>query len=552
MRDFRIGPSQQAAGLANTKIVNVFKIKKALSIFLVVGLCASITACASEAAPPSSQSAEQPTEVSSIEGAEAYANLDTSEPVNLIWYAIGDTPPDLDLVFSEANTNYFQPVLNATMEMKFMSWSEYSTKYSLILAGGEDCDMIYTAAWCYFLQEAQKGAFYPLTEEFRETYMPLATKNQAPESWEQVTVGGEAYAVTRNYLTMPNYKFMAIRKDLRQKYNLPEVTDFDTFQDYMFAIAENEEGIQAIASPGNNDELRDILLLQNNSLYTLNQNCSDYVYVGEGDLSHIPDPDEVEYLYATDAFREYANLMKEWADKGVWSKNAINSTISTSDAFAQGQSGALPWIDSLFQYAQQLESAGLGTAEYIDITHNITPRKTCYNGDCLAITSTSKNPERAAMAIDFMMNNPELNILLYGGIEGKHYVLNEDGTYSEGPDAESYSWGNCAWSLINEDLPQKGGRDPRETALIDDIRAREKDVPIDSFVFDETPVKAEIAVLVSLREEYRPSFDLGVFGEETEAKLDEYMQKQKDAGLEKVMDEFRTQYGSYLTEKGLA
>lgn len=75
---------------------------------------------------------------------------------------------------------------------------------------------------------------------------------------------------------------------------------------------------------------------------------------------------------------------------------------------------------------------------------------------------------------------------------------------------------------------------------------------VDSFVFDETPVKAEIAVLVSLREEYRPSFDLGVFGEETEAKLDEYMQKQKDAGLEKVMDEFRTQYGSYLTEKGLA
>ena len=164
-----------------------------------------------------------------IEGADAYAGKDLSEEVNLVWYVLGDVPPDLDLVLETANENYFMPVLNCTLEVKFMSWSEYATKYSLILAGGEDCDMIYTASWCYFLQEGQKGAFYPLTEEFRAEYMPLATANQAPESWEQVSIDGVPYAITRNYLTMPNYKFMAIREDLRLQYDLPEVTDFDTF-----------------------------------------------------------------------------------------------------------------------------------------------------------------------------------------------------------------------------------------------------------------------------------------------------------------------------------
>lgn len=486
-----------------------------------------------------------------IEGADAYAGKDLSEEVNLVWYVLGDVPPDLDLVLETANENYFMPVLNCTLEVKFMSWSEYATKYSLILAGGEDCDMIYTASWCYFLQEGQKGAFYPLTEEFRAEYMPLATANQAPESWEQVSIDGVPYAITRNYLTMPNYKFMAIREDLRLKYDLPEVTDFDTFQQYMFTIAENEPGMQAIASPGNNDELRDILLLQRNLLYTVNQNSPDYVYHGEGDLSHVPTADEIEYLYSSDEFRDYALLMRDWAAKGCWSRNAINSTISTSDAFAQGQSACLPWVEALFQYGQQLEAAELGTAAYVDITHDITPRKTSYNGDCIAITGTSKNPERAAMAIDFMMNNPELNLLLYAGIEGKHYVLNENGEYNEGPDAELFPWRHFAWPLENDHSPQKAGRDARELAVVNDIRAREVAVPIDSFVFDDSLVKAEVAVLVSLREEYRPSFDLGAFGENTEAKLDEYMQKQQDAGLEKVMAEFRSQYTAYLESKGL-
>ena len=155
------------------------------------------------------------------------------------------------------------------------------------------------------------------------------------------------------------------------------------------------------------------------------------------------------------------------------------------------------------------------------------------------------------MAIDFMMNNPELNLLLYGGIEGKHYVLNENGEYTEGPDAELFPWRHFAWPLENDNSPKKAGRDARELAIVNDIRAREVAVPIDSFVFDESAVKAEVAVLVSLREEYRPSFDLGAFGENTEAKLDEYMQKQQDAGLEKVMAEFRSQYTAYLESKGL-
>ena len=92
-----------------------------------------------------------------IEGADAYAGKDLSEEVNLVWYVLGDVPPDLDLVLETANENYFKPVLNCTLEVKFMSWSEYATKYSLILAGGEDCDMIYTASWCYFLQDVRKA-----------------------------------------------------------------------------------------------------------------------------------------------------------------------------------------------------------------------------------------------------------------------------------------------------------------------------------------------------------------------------------------------------------
>ena len=59
-------------------------------------------------------------------------------------YVLGDTPEDMDEVLEKANSEYFEPNLNTTLDLEFLNWSDYSTKYSLLLAGGDSVDLIYT------------------------------------------------------------------------------------------------------------------------------------------------------------------------------------------------------------------------------------------------------------------------------------------------------------------------------------------------------------------------------------------------------------------------
>ena len=62
---------------------------------------------------------------------------DISEEVTLTMYLIGDRPVDNDLVFEQINARLKEEI-NATIDVKFMSWSEYEQKYPLIFASGED------------------------------------------------------------------------------------------------------------------------------------------------------------------------------------------------------------------------------------------------------------------------------------------------------------------------------------------------------------------------------------------------------------------------------
>ena len=50
-----------------------------------------------------------------------------------------------------------------------------------------------------------------------------------------------------------------------------------------------------------------------------------------------------------------------------------------------------------------------------------------YSTDAIAITEKSEDPERAALVLDYMKGDVNLNRLLLGGIEGKHYSLDSDG-----------------------------------------------------------------------------------------------------------------------------
>lgn len=125
-----------------------------------------------------------------------YAGVDLSDHYTVNMYLIGDTPNDWNRILDLTN-EYLEP-FNTDIAVTFMSWSDYQTMYSLVLAGGEQVDLIFTAPWCYMYTEAAKGSFYELTDDFIANCMPMANKYQDKDSWSETTLSGKTIAVPSN------------------------------------------------------------------------------------------------------------------------------------------------------------------------------------------------------------------------------------------------------------------------------------------------------------------------------------------------------------------
>ena len=477
---------------------------------------------------------------------DPYAGIDTSEPVEITMYVIGGEATDKDLVVEQINER-LQEKINATLDLQVIPLSEFATRYPLVLSGGEKVDLIYVGGMVNFTENASKNAFMELTDEFLNTYMPQTMATMPEQAWKQSQIGGTLYRVPRNQSTYSSYyPLVAIRGDLREKYNLPELTSFEDYENYLFTIAENETGIYGFYNmPTFIPAIFAFVEVKNNLLQIIK---GDYfVWKDDGTFS----TDEVEYYYLTDEYREYALQMAEWAKKGVWPSDAIAGTVSPVDYFAQGRSASvnisLDQVDSTIANAA---SNGITDVEVYDIFPDTTSRLSDYAGDAIAIPYSSENPERAAMVLDLLKNDRELNLLFVGGIEGEHYIYDEaSNTRSDGPSAANYAWDGFGWAIRNSWNPtlEKSELTLSLTGPIEE-RTLGDYWPCDGFAFDNTPVKTQKSVVESLVSEYSTSFDLGVFGDDTEAKLDEFIGKLQEAGIEDIKAEYLRQLSEYVGE----
>ena len=477
---------------------------------------------------------------------ELYANTDLSDAYTVNLYLIGDKPNDYDRV-EELINEYLAP-FNTSIKTTIMSWSDYQTMYSLVLAGGEQVDLIFTAPWCYMFTEAPKGSFLTIDEEFRQKYMPLTNKYQAPESWDETTIQGKTIAVPSDEAS-PMGKIVAVRKDLMDKYGIDDLETWDDYMEYMLTIAEKEtpeSGIYALAAAADNNELWDVYRQQYDMLFALDNSWLDMAYEYDGEL---PTSDEITLVYEHDAFREYCYDMKTLADAGCWSRSALTNTVTDDDAFGNLQGASIAWNTSVFTYMEQAEKTeGVECMAY-DITKDHLVAAEAYSNNDIAITAGSKNPERAAMVLDLMKFDTYVNNLLILGIEGEHYSIDDQGQYTELDAATEYAAFNlsASWAIKNNTI-KEAGIPERELVITDSWGERIVMNPCITFVFDDTNVKAQCSAVITVLTDYVPMLELGLV-DDVDTTLDEMLQKCNDSGLQEVKDEFFRQYEEWYATR---
>ena len=477
---------------------------------------------------------------------EMYSNIDLSKQVNINIYMVGDTPADWEMI-AEAANEYLKP-FNTTISATFLSYSDYTTLYPLALQG-EDCDIIYTAGWCFLGSEAAKGSFVELTDDLINSYMPLTAKYQHPDSYAEVLVGGKIYCIPQN-MTEASQKFVAIRQDLAEKYEISELNTWDDYMNYLLTIAEQEtpkSGIYAYAAATDNNELWDVYREGYNVRTAVDNDLLDLTYIYKNE-STIPTAEDIQLVYATDEFRNFCDDMKKLADAGVWSRSALTNSVTDDESFGALQGASVAWNSSVFTYIKTAEQTeGVKCAVY-DLASDM-PTAAAYGNGGMAIASSGRNMERAAMILDIMENDTYLNQLIILGIEGVHYEMQDNEHYIETDKATDYPiWGTSAsWAIKNYKLTD-ASMDPRQEAIEASIEERGETSPTRTFAFDDSGISEYTAAIKNILNDYVPSLQLGLT-KDIDGALDEMMSKLNAAGLQTYMDEFKKQYNAWVAEQ---
>jgi putative aldouronate transport system substrate-binding protein len=535
------------------------KMRRILAILTVATLMlAAIAGCSSvkpqTTAAPASSALAATTEAAQSTPTPDANQIDVSKHLDLIMYLMGDPPPDTQLVVDELN-KLFAKDLNASLKINNISWADWASKYNLVLASGENVDMIYTANWDQYGDQVKKGAFMALNDLLPK-YAPMTWEKTPQTSWKLATLDGKIFAIPSVEKLFDTHG-IEYRGDLLKKYNLPEITSMETLEAYLDAVKANDP--QMIPFNAGNSESYLFsetypLFLAKNKLF----------YAVQGDIGYLvtaaaqTDISDIKFVGDMPEFLAFCKDMQRWQQKGFWSKSVLSNKVQSHEQFAQGNSAAADYhILSLSVDFSKLVSAVQGAdpqffcyGEYGDI-----PYPTSAQQNMMAIPKVSKNPERALMVMDKLKWDKGYYDLLQYGILNKHYAIDAQGARIDPPGIAADQIGYSgekegAWAFRNNDLKLVDKSQWSGVAVIDaKLDSFNRVNKSDAFVLDKSQIQTECVALEQVASMYMPMLEFGM-ADDVDATMKEFVQKMKDAGLDKVMTEVQKQLAAYKQAQG--
>jgi putative aldouronate transport system substrate-binding protein len=458
--------------------------------------------------------------------------------VKLTWYFVGPWPqPEQDLVFAEVN-KILKAKINATVDFKPISFGDYDQKMQVVMASGEPYDIAFTSNWINnYVQDVAKGAFLPL-DDLLAKYAPKTFESVPKLFWDAARVNGKIYGVIDQQIAART-PHLAVPKKLADEIHF----DINQFSGKLNADTLNQlEPYLQAAEKANPKRAIDA------SFAGL---AGDFF--GLETLVGMQVPGAVEYSdkslkvvnqFETPQVKKYVALMRDWNAKGY-----LNSKerIAVKEEPRATEADAGMSIGGVFKPGGDIQDSvgwGFPVLEIPTVQPHLTTGGII--STMQAISRTSKNPERAMMLLELMNTDQELYNLINYGIKGKHFDLDADGFKVPGPDAQGYN-PNVPWMFATNYLAYIDKGMPK-TVWEDTKKFNAEAIPSNliGFSFDPEPVKSEIGKTSAVFGEYSRAIELGVADE---GKYNEFLDKLKAAGSDKIIAEMQKQIDAWKASK---
>lgn len=477
---------------------------------------------------------------------------DLSRRVDLVFYVMGDAPED-EAVVEEAVNKILLEKLNATVDFRFSTWTDFTQKYNTELTSG-GADLIYIANWLNYGLLSKAGAFLEL-DGLLNAYAPELRARVGEEMLNMCRIDGEVYAVPALW---PEYVPLGIkyREDLREKYDLPVPDSLEDMEAYFLGIKENEPEM-GILRPTTAESQGLTVAFDAYNIFNIKYPWVSSNGLPYGLAANYETPADVFDYWKSEQFIEDCKLMKKWADLGFWSKSALSDT-NDAEAYNNGLcvaevAGMNPnkQIASANTFEREHPEWKSAYVAYGEVTGVMHPGHATQNGT--AIVRGCKDPERAMMVLNYFMTDEAMNRLVQCGVEGVHYEL-KDGVYNNLSDKFRYENLNT-WNLRVNEFKLIQQSDVVLQAMFDKYNeiAQKTKFPnvhiFGGFTEDYADYEAERTAVSNVMRQYLAPLQAGLVPD-VEAAAAEFLQKVEEAGLQACRDGFTGQWLAYCDEYG--
>jgi len=544
--------------------------KKLLAILLAAAMVIGLAACGNGDSTTSTNTSSSVTKESTTDAGtedagdtDSQAAIDTSEHVVITYMTTGDKPTGdvaatMDAMLEELNAILTEKV-NAEIEIYHIPWTDYLTNYNLTLARMDgSVDLVGTASdWLDAWPNSKNGAFLELSEEMLKTYAPLTWATVPADNWELCKYEGEIYLMPEdNYAQWVNHGF-SYRLDWAQEAGLTNgVHSWADMTEYFRWVKENVDGIQI---PWDSDGTGQGTLVggyiaSNTNYVSIDGISASAMWGGtKDDLYTIYSP----YVTETDLLVEFAEMMKEWDQIGVWKTDVLNNTTSTNrDDYRVGlvaaeQHHTQTWGDLVSRtVANKIyetdPDAETGFFYFGEESKNVVAMSITHGA--MAISAGSKNPERALMVYDLLRNDLECYLLFCYGQQGVSWDLNDEGMRitPEGYNSDTQNVNGMTnyWWGRNDDIDIRDATRNWDAidALYEEYDSMKIEYPYGQFVAEVDSIEAQIKNISEIHTNYMKQIAYGKYSGTAEDIVAEYQAAIKAAGIDDVTAELQRQF----------
>jgi putative aldouronate transport system substrate-binding protein len=258
--------------------------------------------------------------------------------------------------------------------------------------------------------------------------------------------------------------------------------------------------------------------------------------------------------YETPEFKEYIQTMRKYYLAGYIKKDA-----ATSEEYSNDDKAGKNVVNFPAYLVEDSQDRGGKTSLDASGAERITKRFTeaAVSTDRVlatmtAISSTSKNPERAMMLLELMYNDDKLYNTLVWGVEGKHYKVVEEnnaelGKVVEGIPGSGYEMGiDMAWEFGNTSKAWlKATSDPHKFWV--DANEKAITAPHLGFAFDAKDLSTESAQCSAVVSEFLLGLTTGSI--DVDKYYPQFIDKLDKAGAKKIVAEKQKQIDAWKATK---